>query len=113
MLTERQDKMNKAVGIGACVMDTLINMPNYPKDDTKMRAESSKQAGGGPVATGLVAAARLGAETEYIGVLSDDADGRQRTAANQIFTRLLRRKTRFGDRRPEATLRFSNRLGML
>ena len=82
--------MNKAVGIGACVMDTLINMPNYPKEDTKMRAESSKQAGGGPVATGLVAPARLGAETEYIGVLSDDAGGRQRTAANQIFTRLLR-----------------------
>ena len=54
--------MNKAVGIGACVMDTLINVPNYPKEDTKMRAESSKQAGGGPVATGLVAAARLGAE---------------------------------------------------
>lgn len=71
-------------------MDTLINMPNYPKEDTKMRAESSKQAGGGPVATGLVAPARLGAETEYIGVLSDDAGGRQRTAANQIFTRLLR-----------------------
>lgn len=67
--------MNKAVGIGACVMDTLINVPNYPKEDTKMRAESSKQAGGGPVATGLVAAARLGAEAEYIGVLSDDAGG--------------------------------------
>lgn len=26
-------------------MDTLINVPNYPKEDTKMRAESSKQAG--------------------------------------------------------------------
>ena len=85
-------------------MDTLINMPNYPKEDTKMRAESSKQAGGGPVATGLVAPARLGAETEYIGVLSDDADGRQRTAANQIFTRLLRRRTRFGYRRPRSRL---------
>ena len=58
--------MNKAVGIGACVMDTLINVPNYPKEDTKMRAESSKQAGGGPVATGLVAAAQLGAEADYI-----------------------------------------------
>ena len=56
-------------------MDTLINVPNYPKEDTKMRAESSKQAGGGPVATGLVAAARLGAEAEYIGVLSDDSTG--------------------------------------
>jgi hypothetical protein len=76
--------MNKAVGIGACVMDTLINVPNYPKEDTKMRAESSKQAGGGPVATGLVAAARLGAEAEYIGVLSDDAGGSFVFVATQV-----------------------------
>ena len=59
MLTERQDKMNKAVGIGACVMDTLVSVPYYPNEDTKLRAGSSKQAGGGPVATGLVAAAKL------------------------------------------------------
>lgn len=56
-------------------MDTLINVPNYPKEDTKMRADALKQAGGGPVATGLVAAAKLGAETEFLGVLSDDAGG--------------------------------------
>ncbi|MEE1329939.1 MAG: PfkB family carbohydrate kinase [Acutalibacteraceae bacterium] len=67
--------MKKAVGIGACVMDTLINVPNYPKEDTKMCADALKQAGGGPVATGLVAAAKLGTETEYIGVLADDAGG--------------------------------------
>lgn len=56
-------------------MDTLINVPNYPKEDTKMCADALKQAGGGPVATGLVAAAKLGTETEYIGVLADDAGG--------------------------------------
>ena len=68
--------MNKAVGIGACVMDTLLEIPNFPKEDTKMRANKVKQAGGGPVATGLVAAAKLGAKTEYLGVLSDDAGGK-------------------------------------
>lgn len=57
-------------------MDTLVSVPYYPNEDTKLRAESSKPAGGGPVATGLVAAAKLGCETEYIGVLSDDAGGR-------------------------------------
>lgn len=67
--------MNKAVGIGACVMDTLITVTDYPQEDTKVRATSSKQAGGGPVATGLVAAAKLGVETEFLGVLSDDAGG--------------------------------------
>ena len=67
--------MNKIVGIGACVMDTLYNVPTFPKEDTKLRATSSKPAGGGPVATGLVAAQKLGEQTAYIGVLSDDNGG--------------------------------------
>lgn len=69
------NKNVKIVGIGACVMDTLITVPNYPKEDTKLRAESSKVAGGGPTATGLVAAQKLGEHTAYIGVLSDDNGG--------------------------------------
>ncbi len=67
--------MSKVVGIGACVLDTLITLPNFPKEDTKMRATSSKLVGGGPVATGLVAVSKLGVTTEYIGVLSDDSNG--------------------------------------
>ncbi len=67
--------MSKIVGIGACVMDTLINVPYYPKEDTKLRATGSKPAGGGPVATGIVAAQKLGEDTAYIGVLSDDNGG--------------------------------------
>ncbi len=67
--------MSKIVGIGACVMDTLYNVPTYPKEDTKMRATGSKLAGGGPVATGLVAAQKLGEDTAYIGVLADDNGG--------------------------------------
>ncbi len=64
------------VGIGACVMDTLVTVPHYPTEDTKLRAVSSEPAGGGPAATGLVAAAKLGETTEYIGVLSTDPGGR-------------------------------------
>lgn len=56
-------------------MDTLINVPHYPTEDTKLRATNSKPAGGGPVATGIVAASKLGTDTEYIGVLSDDNGG--------------------------------------
>ena len=67
--------MNKIVGIGACVFDTLYNIPSYPKEDTKMRATASKPAGGGPTATGLVAAQKLGEQTAYIGNLSDDNGG--------------------------------------
>ena len=68
--------MNKIVGIGACVMDTLITVPNYPKEDTKLRATSSKIAGGGPTATGIVAASKLGEDAGFIGVLSGDNGGR-------------------------------------
>ena len=48
--------MARIVGIGACVFDTLYEIPSYPREDTKTRATGSKPAGGGPVATGLVAA---------------------------------------------------------
>ena len=65
----------KIVAIGACVADTLMRVPHYPREDSKLRATASKMAGGGPAATGLVAAARLGAETAFIGNLSADAAG--------------------------------------
>lgn len=68
--------MYKIVGIGANVFDTLYNISTYPTEDTKMRANASKSAGGGPVATGLVAAAKLGEDVAYIGVLSDDNGGK-------------------------------------
>ena len=67
--------MAKIVGIGACVFDTLYEIPTYPTEDTKMHAGGSKAAGGGPVATGLVAAQKLGEATAYIGVLSSDNGG--------------------------------------
>lgn len=67
---------HKIVGIGACVMDTLFTLPHYPKEDTKLRATSAKPAGGGPTATGIVAAAKLGESAAFIGVLSSDNGGK-------------------------------------
>lgn len=67
--------MSKIVGIGANVFDTLINVPSYPTEDTKMRSEGITPCGGGPCATGLVAAAKLGADCAYIGNLACDAGG--------------------------------------
>ena len=68
--------MTKIVGIGACVFDTLFTVPTYPTEDTKTRATGSKTAGGGPVATGLVAAQKLGVQAAYIGNLTNDNGGR-------------------------------------
>ena len=55
-------KNNKKLitGIGANVYDTLIMLPEYPTEDTKMKADAISSVGGGPTATGLVAAAKLG-----------------------------------------------------
>lgn len=68
--------MSDIVGIGANVYDTLITLPSFPKEDTKLRANSVCVSGGGPCATGLAAAARLGAKAEFIGVLSSDNAGK-------------------------------------
>ena len=67
--------MIKIVGIGANVFDTLYTVGNYPKEDTKMRADDVKSSGGGPVGTGIVAASKLGAKCAFIGNLSDDNGG--------------------------------------
>ncbi|MGN1059155.1 MAG: carbohydrate kinase family protein [Clostridia bacterium] len=67
--------MNTIVGIGANVCDTLLTIPQFPDEDTKMRASAAVQSGGGPCATGLVAAAKLGESCAYIGNLTDDSAG--------------------------------------
>lgn len=68
--------MNKIVGIGANVFDTLYTVETYPTEDTKMRASAVKTSGGGPCATALVAASKLGASCAFIGNLSDDNGGK-------------------------------------
>ena len=68
--------MKKIVGIGACVLDTVISCRAYPKEDTKYRADSVFRTGGGPVSNALAAAAKLGAAAEYLGALPADGDGR-------------------------------------
>ncbi len=64
--------MAKIVGIGANVFDTLYTVEKYPAEDTKMRADTIKVSGGGPCATGLVTASKLGQSCAFIGNLSDD-----------------------------------------
>lgn len=63
------------IGIGAVVADTLISLLRYPAEDTKMRAQAIRRSGGGPAATGVAAASRLGCRTAFFGCLSADADG--------------------------------------
>ena len=67
--------MNKVVGLGACVLDTLINCDKYPPEDTKRKAESIFLSGGGPVGNALVVMSKLGVQTEVIGGFGGDNAG--------------------------------------
>ena len=69
--------MKKIVGVGACVLDTYIEMDNYPKEDIKIRANKVFSCGGGPTGNALVGIAKLGVEVAYLGALSNDAYGQQ------------------------------------
>lgn len=76
--------MKRVVGLGACVLDTIISCGEYPREDTKMQAKSIMQTGGGPVANALVVMSRLGTRAEVIGALGGDS------AADLIVADLVR-----------------------
>ncbi len=64
--------MKKVVGLGACVLDTLINCEKYPQEDTKQKAEEVMLVGGGPVGNALVVISKLGVQAEVVGGFGDD-----------------------------------------
>ncbi len=67
--------MPEITGIGANVFDTLVKVPFFPEEDTKICVEAVLTSGGGPVGTALAAAAKLGASAAVIAVLSTDSGG--------------------------------------
>ena len=60
------------VGIGCCAVDTLALYEGLIKEDQKMEIPEVTRQGGGLVATGLVAVARLGGKARFIGKVGDD-----------------------------------------
>lgn len=67
--------MKKVVGVGASVLDTLIEMDSYPNEDIKIKANNVFLSGGGPVSNALVCISKLGLKAEYLGLLSNDTSG--------------------------------------
>ena len=63
-------------GLGYCGMDYLCLVPRIPLDD-KVEILQSAIQGGGPSATAIAAAARLGAATAFAGCVGDDQRGRE------------------------------------
>jgi sugar/nucleoside kinase (ribokinase family) len=67
--------MNKrwdVLGIGVVAVDDLLFVERFPQPDTKNPILAQGRQGGGPTATGLVAAARLGVRAAYCAILGDD-----------------------------------------
>jgi len=63
------------VGIGCCAVDTLGIYEGPIEEDQKMQVYQTTRQGGGLVATGLVAVARLGGSARYVGKVGDDDHG--------------------------------------
>jgi sulfofructose kinase len=83
------------VGLGYCVYDILAVVPGPPDfEEVGMTPLAAlTQDGGGQVSTALTAAARLGLQAGYIGLLGDDAEGswlRQRFVAERVDVTRLR-----------------------
>lgn len=72
------------IGLGVCTLDMSWRVDHFAAGEEIQRAQELHVGGGGPVATAIVAAARLGARTAMLDVLGDD------WAAELIFDRLVR-----------------------
>jgi len=75
-LSVPQDKPFDVVGVGVNVIDYLFRIPRFPEPDTKSDAIAAATHGGGLTATAMVACARLGLRTRYIGKFGGDQIGR-------------------------------------
>ena len=63
------------VGVGLNATDTLLVVPHFPAYAGKVPFQEEVVSPGGQVASALVACARLGLRTKYIGTVGDDQRG--------------------------------------
>ena len=65
----------KIACVGIAVQDRIYRVDHFPQQGGKYVAQQYDEMGGGPAATAAVAAARLGAQVDFIGRVGDDACG--------------------------------------
>jgi sulfofructose kinase len=70
-----QVPMADVVGLGLNAFDTIIVVPHFPLAGAKLPIVQVRQCPGGQVATAMVACARWGLRTRYIGSIGDDEAG--------------------------------------
>lgn len=71
-----REPWSDVVGVGSTVYDTLMVVDRFPTEDTKMEGLETQVQGGGPCATALVAAQKLGVSAAYMGTIGGDPFGR-------------------------------------
>jgi len=76
VVPDREGRPFDAVGLGQNSVDYLAVAAAYPAPNSKQRLEQFACLPGGQVATAMVACARLGWRTRYLGSFGDDAAGR-------------------------------------
>lgn len=67
--------MIRVACVGITVMDRIYYVEGLPTESGKYVARNYTEVGGGPAATTAVAAARLGAQVDFIGRVGDDDTG--------------------------------------
>ena len=68
--------MYKVVGIDMPCMDVNVALPKFPKPDFGESINQTSWQGGGKVASGIVATARLGVRCAMLGAVGDDIFGK-------------------------------------
>ena len=63
------------IGLGVSPLDVITLVDHFPTHDEVQRASAVMLQGGGPVATAMVALARLGAKVAMLDALGDDWRG--------------------------------------
>ena len=66
-----------AVGFGLNTTDLLIVVERYPRQEAKQQIRRVEYSPGGQAASAMVACARLGWRTRYVGRFGDDDNGRK------------------------------------
>jgi sulfofructose kinase len=74
-MSAQNGKSVDVVGAGINATDTLIRLPRFPTLDSKVEFISSTVLPGGQVASAMVACAKWGLKTRYVGKVGDDFAG--------------------------------------
>lgn len=88
--------MARIACVGITVLDRIWYLADLPKEGGKYVANNYTEVGGGPAATAAVAAAKLGADVDFIGRVGDDDTGSRLLAeleslgVNTRFTRIFK-----------------------